>query len=232
MAQAPDASLPRPAAGSAQPGDDARATSGNPPPPVTTEVDYIVATGDTLIGIGRRLLKPDIEWHYLRALNRLDNARELRAGQRLRIPVTWLREDAIAFTVKSVTGTATINGNAVQPDVKVDETDTIETGEDGTVVVVLPDGTEVRIAPSSQVRIDRLRKYFGGESIDARLRLERGGIDAVVPSRYGTRPSPGTIVPRIPQTAPASGAITPTHRIRIETPSGDSGCPRHLVPCQ
>ncbi len=183
------------------------------------EVDYIVARGDTLIGITTRLLKPDIPWQHLRALNQLEDTRRLLPGQRLTVPMSWLREDTVRFAVKSVSGRVTVNGEALNADSTLKETDLIETGEEGAVVVVLPDGTEMRIAPSSQVRIDRLRKYFGGETIDARMRLERGGIDAVVPHKAPNQPpKPGSIVPRIRSTAPSSGSVEPQLRIRVDTP--------------
>ena len=181
------------------------------------EVNYIVAPGDTLIGIARQLLRPDLDWRYLRAVNGLTDERQLVPGQRLRIPSNWLKDNPVQMTISSFSGKVDINGEPANSSSTLTESDTIETGQDGTVLVTLPDGTEMQIAPSSQVRIDRLRKYFGNDAVDARLRLEKGGVDTrVTPKEDFGADRPGTVVPDI-RTSP-SGSANPSHRFLIQTP--------------
>lgn len=181
------------------------------------EVNYIVAPGDTLISIARKLLRPDLDWRYLRAVNGLTDERQLVPGQRLRIPSNWLKDNPVRMTIDSFSGKVNINGEPATSSSTLTESDTIETGQDGTVLVTLPDGTEMQIAPSSQVRIDRLRKYFGNDAVDARLRLEKGGVDArVTPKKDFKGDRPGTVVPDI-RTSP-SGNANPSRRFLIETP--------------
>ena len=185
--------------------------------PQPVEVNYIVAPGDTLIGISDKLLKPDLDWRYLRAVNGLNDVTQLVPGQRLRIPANWIRNDPVEIGVNSFSGDVSINGQPVTPNMRVVESDLIETGEDSTVLVTLPDGTQMQIAPSSQVRIDRLRKYFGNDAVDARVRLEKGGVDTRVAPKQDFEPNrPGTVVPDI-RTAP-SGSLNPARRFIIQTP--------------
>lgn len=185
--------------------------------PVTREVNYIVAPGDTLISIANKLLRPELDWRYLRAVNGLRDERQLVPGQRLRIPSNWLRDDPVRMKINAISGDVRINGRPAEKDTSILVSDIVETGTDGTVLVVLPDGTEMQIAPSSQVRIDRLKKYFGNEAIDARLRLERGGIKTKVPPKESLSPAgPGSVVPDI-RTSP-SGSVGPDRRFIIETP--------------
>jgi len=181
------------------------------------EVKYIVAPGDTMIGIARKLLKPDLDWRYLRAVNGLDNVRRLIPGQRLRIPANWIRPNPVEMGVDSFSGDVSINGQPASADMQIKESDLIETGENSTVLVTLPDGTQMQIAPSSQVRIDRLRKYFGNDAVDARVRLEKGGLDTrVTPEKDFVPNKPGTVVPDF-RTAP-SGNLNPARRFIIQTP--------------
>lgn len=63
----------------------------------------------------------------------------------------------------------------------------LETGPDAVVTVELPDGSRLRIAPASAVRLERLRRYHDEQAIDALIRLERGRVEAIAqPGR--TRP--------------------------------------------
>lgn len=181
------------------------------------EVKYIVAPGDTMIGIAKKLLKPDLDWRYLRAVNGLDDVRRLIPGQRLRIPANWIRNNPVEMGVDSFSGDVSINGQPASTDMRIKETDLIETGENSTVLVTLPDGSQMQIAPSSQVRIDRLRKYFGNDAVDARVRLEKGGVDTrVTPEKEFVPNQPGTVVPDF-RTAP-SGYLNPARRFIIQTP--------------
>lgn len=140
------------------------------------EIEYAVTKDDTVSTIRQRMLRDDIRWVHISQLNGLTSDDTLRPGQVLRIPVTWLRYGPKYATVDAISGDVRVNGQPADRNSKFTENDRIDTEADGTVVIVLPDGTEMQIAPGSTVRIDRLRQYFDGDTIDARLRLERGQI--------------------------------------------------------
>jgi len=82
------------AAGSAPP----LAPAGSPPPvppagsepspatPVLPTSDYVVQPGETLRTIANKVLSPGSDWRILATLNGLADPRQVRAGQRLRIP--------------------------------------------------------------------------------------------------------------------------------------------------
>lgn len=187
---------------------------------IAPDVTYIVAPGDTLIGITKKLLKPDFDWRYLRAVNGLYDARQLVPGQRLRIPSNWLRDNPVKMEISAISGEVKVNGRPTTLATELSESDLIETGKSGTVRVQLPDGTSMQIAPSSQVRIDRLKKYFGNETIDARIRLEQGGIDARVPPQQDFDPNQtGRVFPDIRSAIRGpSGTNNPARRLIIQTP--------------
>jgi hypothetical protein len=146
-------------------------------------IRYRVVPGDTLIGIGERLLEPPSRWRDLRALNRVRVPTRLAPGTELRIDPAWLRGEPSALTLESVGGGATLDGVAAAAGATGRESSRVETGPDGVVVVRLRDGTSLTIPPASAVRFERLREYLGTDSIEAAIGVERGSIE--------TRSAPG-----------------------------------------
>lgn len=172
------------------------------------EIEYSVLPDDSVASIREQLLRTDIRWIHVTQLNGLPADASIRPGQVLRIPVTWLRYGPKYATVDSVSGQVSVNGQPADKNSKLTENDRIVTEEDGTVIIVLPDGTEMQIAPGSTVRIERLRQYFDGESVDARLRLERGQIVSDSPELSQRQRDKRDI--RI-QTPKATAAVRGTH---------------------
>ncbi|RPH43967.1 MAG: hypothetical protein EHM87_12050 [Burkholderiales bacterium] len=146
-------------------------------------VVYRVGAGDTLIGIGQRLLEQPERWRDVQRLNRIKDPTRLVPGSELRIDPDWLRGETSGVTLGTVGGTATLDGAPAVAGAVGREGSRLETGPDGVVVVRLNDGTTLTIPPASAVRFERLRQYLGTDSIEARIGVERGGIE--------TRSAPG-----------------------------------------
>jgi hypothetical protein len=146
-------------------------------------VVYRVGAGDTLIGIGQRLLEPPERWRDVQRLNRIADPTRLVPGSELRIDPDWMRGEPADATLGTVGGSATLDGAPARAGAIGREGSRLETGADGVVVVRLNDGTTLVIPPASTVRFERLRQYLGTESIEARIGVERGGIE--------TRSAPG-----------------------------------------
>lgn len=138
---------------------------------------YRVAPGDTLIGLGDRLLDPPSRWTDVRRLNRVPDPRRLVPGSELRIDPAWLRGEGSVATVGAVGGTATLDGGPVVAGAVGREGSRLETGPDGVVVLTLRDGTTLTVPPASSVRFERLRGYLGTESIEAAIGVDRGGLE-------------------------------------------------------
>jgi hypothetical protein len=169
-----------------------------------------VAPGDTLIGLGERLLDPPSRWTDVRRSNRIADPRRLVPGSELRIDPSWLRGEGSVVTVDRVGGGATLDGTPAVPGSVGREGSRLETGPDGVVVLTLRDGTTLTVPPASAVRFERLRGYLGTESIDAAIGLERGGLE--------TRSAPGRQRPLRVRTPVATAAVRGTaFRVRGET---------------
>jgi len=114
-------------------------------------------------------------------------------------------QQTAAGRVKVVTGQAFIvrghDAIAAQPGQIVFESDSLRTGEDGTIGVTLKDDTRVSLGPSSELRVDRFSYGAADGSLALVLKVVRG-VTAYVSGR-------------IAKLAPDS--------IRLETPSAIVG---------
>ena len=143
----------------------------------------VLGPGDTLGELARRELDNPERWRDVARYNGITNPRTLPAGTALRIRPEWLKSDPVVMTVEALGGQVTIDGRAANRDSKPREGSVVNTAASGTVELLLPDGTRLKIPPASSVRIERLRAYHGDAAIDARIRLDSGGIEAQSPTR-------------------------------------------------
>lgn len=151
--------------------------------PQIGELTYVVQAGDTLGSIATRLLRPELTWRHLRAVNQMVEQDRLRPGQSLRVPRSWLREDDLVLQVRSVSGQALADDRALAADGRLAAGARIRTGPTGVVVVALPDGTTLRVAPESRVHVLRLQRARGSGRIDARFDVEQGEVTVDAPRR-------------------------------------------------
>lgn len=143
----------------------------------------VLGPGDTIGALAARELDSPARWRDVARYNGIANARAVRAGTALRIRPEWLKSDPVVMKVEAIGGTVTIDGAAANRASTAREGSVLDTADTGTVELLLPDGTRLKIPPASRVRVERLRSYHGDEAVDARLRLERGGIEAQSPAR-------------------------------------------------
>ena len=145
---------------------------------------YTVAPRDSVIAISERLLENPADWRKVAADNRLKPNGMLRPGQILEISRELLKSQASEALVENVSGGVQANQQAVTVGQKLTEAVLIETDATGVVQLRLADGSLLKIAPSSRLRIERLRRYHRDDVIEARSVLERGRVETqVAPNR-------------------------------------------------
>jgi hypothetical protein len=155
---------------------------------------YYAQEGDTLIGLGETLLSNPGDWPALAHLNRIRNPRSIPVGTELRIPLNLLRSTIKGGTVITRVGTARITpaggstAQALTEQTRVEAGSTLETGPDGWVTVALADGSILRLAPSSQARLERTRHYESAGFFASTLALIKGRIEALVTHVKGGEP--------------------------------------------
>lgn len=189
----------------------ATATDSEDPP----EGDLLrtIRTGDTLDRLARRELDHPERWRDVAAYNNIANPRRIAPGTVVRIKREWLRNERVMARIDAVGGTATVDGRQAQPGTTVGEGARFETRGQDTVVLSLPDGTQLRIAPDSRVRLERLRAYHSDRAIEALIQLEHGAIEPESPTQ---RPRPLEI-----RTPAGNAAVRgTTFRVRAERQDG------------
>lgn len=142
---------------------------------------YTVRPGDTLIGLAQRYLRNPDDWPQVQRDNHIRNPRAIPPGTVLRFAATLLRVQPQQARVELVYGAVQVEHagawQTAAPGQKVGAGDAIRTGADGTVIVVLANGTRIKLPPGSVVRFDTLSAYAGGLMVDTRLRLQQGSLE-------------------------------------------------------
>ncbi|MBU2954435.1 FecR family protein [Marinobacter sp. F3R08] len=146
---------------------------------------YTLKPGESYSEVAIELLAPNFPASRLLQYNRIDNGATLDAGDRLRIPVAWLKRQPQPARTTSITGTVhLIPGNTGRKTLLAENT-LIRVGDEiqssaGTATIELADGSEVRVSPDSRLIFNRLTQYGKAGMVDTRLRLDRGAIDTRV----------------------------------------------------
>jgi hypothetical protein len=179
------------------------------------ELQYRTQPGDTLIGLGQRLLERPGDWRRIQRLNRIDDPYRMPVGRVLRIPAHLLRMEPQQAEVAVIRGSAHSAGAVLDPGKRLAEGSRIVTGEDGYVTIRLADGSLLTLQPRSTLDLESLRRRGALGLHATRLRLEQGRIEAEsVPQREGSQQilrTPGAVV-----------AVRGT-RYRAAAPAADRG---------
>jgi hypothetical protein len=145
---------------------------------------YVVKKGDTLEVIAQRFSADKKYWQEIAKLNKVQRATALGIGREIRMPIAWLTAQPSIATVTSVSGTATIDGKPLLANTQIADTSRIITNAESVVELTLADGTSLRIGSAASVVIDRLKQYHSPQIVEARVKLEKGRVEAsVTPER-------------------------------------------------
>ncbi|HET8802206.1 MAG TPA: FecR family protein [Marinobacter sp.] len=142
---------------------------------------YTLRPGESFSEVAGDLLSSRYGPGRLLQYNDIDNAATLGEGDRIRIPLAWLKRQPDPARVASVSGAVQlISGVDGQkrpliPDALIRVGDEIISSA-GTATIELADGSEVRLSPESRLIFNRLTQYGRSGMIDTRLRLNRGEV--------------------------------------------------------
>lgn len=142
---------------------------------------YRAQARDTLIGLGRRLLREPGRWVEVQSLNSISNPRRIPLGTEIRIPYDWLRTSVEVAAVSAVSGMVRSGGKDIAQGETLPQGSLIQTGADGSITLNLADGSVITVQKSSALRLESLQQVSGVEAAhDIRLRLESGRIQTAV----------------------------------------------------
>lgn len=142
---------------------------------------YTVQRGDTLEAIATKFgAEKKIDWQTIAKENKVRKPKALLPGSELKFQLQWIKSQESVATVKSISGSARIDGKALLVGSQVREAAKISTDPKSLVELELADGSILKIGSASEVVIDRLRQYHSNEVVEARIRLEQGRVDSTV----------------------------------------------------
>lgn len=146
---------------------------------------YTTEAGDTLIGIGERLLRNPANWRRIQRVNHVADPYRMPVGTQLRIPVTLMRSEPIAARVSRVQGEVSGSRGPLEPGAEVVTGDEIRTGENGSTTIELSDGSVLTLQPSSRLTVESLSVLKGTNQQDAQLRLHSGRVESQTAMQRG-----------------------------------------------
>ena len=156
------------------------------PPPAARVAEgddfaYIAQPGDTLIGLGRRLLREPNRWPGVQQRNQIANPYRIRPGSILHIPYSWLKVSAETAAVTKVAGAVTTNGKPLTTGQSLSQGALVETGPDGSVAIDLADGSRIILQKSSSLRLSEMQRVDGVPNAhDIQIQLPDGHADTLV----------------------------------------------------
>ncbi|WP_100641023.1 FecR family protein [Marinobacter salexigens] len=142
---------------------------------------YTLKSGESVSEVASNLLADSHNTGRLLQYNAIDNAAMLGEGDRIRIPLSWLKRQPNPARVTSVSGNVQLISGIDGRKKTLTEETLIRVGDEvlsaaGAATIALADGSEVRLSPSSRLIFNRLTQYGKAGMVDTRLRLNRGEV--------------------------------------------------------
>lgn len=158
-------------------------------------IPYIIQSGDTLLEIKNKYIRPEISHRLIQKFNGIENAKRLKIGSTLFLPRQYLRFERSGAEILSLRGDILIaNSTGAQAkrhkvgDV-IREGAVINTGRSSFLSLALEDGSQISLPSNSNVTLKRMRRYVIERAIDYDFDIMRGGSRTKVSPLRGTNDS-------------------------------------------
>lgn len=131
-------------------------------------IEITVIKKDYLINICKNYLEEPRQWKKIARLNRLENPDLIFPGQRLQIPIHFLKKTPIHGTVTFIKGEVTVQGKgtegwrALSLNDIVKQGNGIKTGEGGIVEITFEDGASLLLRPATTLDVATAEKKSSG----------------------------------------------------------------------
>lgn len=146
---------------------------------------YLTESGDTLIGIGLRMLRRPQDWRQVQRINRVADPYRMAVGTPLRIPVSLMRSDPVSARVTRIQGEVTGTRGPLEAGARIVRGDEILTGESGATTIELSDGSLLTLQPGSRLSVEALEVLHGTDQQEARFRLHSGRVESQAAKQRG-----------------------------------------------
>ncbi|MCG7989224.1 MAG: FecR domain-containing protein [Candidatus Thiodiazotropha lotti] len=183
---------------------------------------YTVVDGDNLWDFSAKHLDSVMRYEQLRKLNNIKNPKRLQPGSWLRVPMKWIRSNAIPARVGLLEGKVRIvraDGSAenkLESGVLIHLGDTLNTGQNSSASIIFADNSSLTLYSDTEMRFDHLSAYGETGMVDSRVHLGQGRMETKVKPTAG----PGSRFEI--HTPSAITAVRGTAYRAAISPSGDS----------
>ena len=158
---------------------------------------YSVRPSDSVIKIGREILNNQKSWPEIAKFNQLKDPNVIAAGQKLQIPLRFLKSTPASGKVISAEGDVSLGGSAVQTGTALADGAKIKTGTNSSVVIELGDGSRIKVLPNSLAEVVTNRDYAMRDAsqsgstnwFSGLMRLTEGALEALA-SKTANRATP------------------------------------------
>jgi len=156
-------------------------TVANSASDAVSEWTYTLKPGESFAEVANDLLAKSYSPGRLLQYNTIQNPATLGEGDRIRIPLSWLKRQPEPARATSVSGSVQlisgIDGRktSLRKDTLIRVGDEVHSGT-GAATITLADGSEVRLSPDSRLVFNRLTQYGKSGMVDTRLRLNQGEV--------------------------------------------------------
>ncbi|MGB4116298.1 MAG: FecR domain-containing protein [Polaromonas sp.] len=158
---------------------------------------YTVRPTDNLIKFTRDMLVNPKAWPEVARFNQLKDPDVLSIGQKLNIPLRFLKSKPASGKVISAEGDVTLGSSAMQPGTTLADGAKIKTGPNSSAVIELGDGSRVKILPNSLAEVVSNRDYAMRDAsksgstnwFSGLMRLTEGALEALA-SKTANRATP------------------------------------------
>lgn len=124
-------------------------------------VAFTVNASDTMIGLSNSVLVSPAAWREVAALNRLRSPYRIKPGQVLVIPQRLMRWQAVPVALVSSSSDVRVNDAVVaagSAPVTLAEGQRLHTGDSGSAVLEMNDGSRFKLPPSSLAEVINSRR--------------------------------------------------------------------------
>ncbi|MDO9406299.1 MAG: FecR domain-containing protein [Polaromonas sp.] len=127
--------------------------------PDEPSLPYTVQASDKLIRLSRDMLVSPQAWNDVAKYNRLKDPNVIAIGQKLDIPLRYLKSTAATGRIVSADGDVSIGGAPMQVGAAVSSGSQLRTGPNSSAVVELGDGSRVKLLPNSLAEVVTNKNY-------------------------------------------------------------------------
>ncbi len=144
-------------------------------------IPYIIQSGDTLLEIKNKYIRPEISYRLIQKYNGIDNNKRLKIGSTLFLPRQYLLYKQSRAEILSLRGDILIADNRGEEAKRykvgdvISEGAVINTGRSSFMSLALEDGSQISLPSNSNVTLKRMRRYVIERAIDYDFDIMRGG---------------------------------------------------------